>query len=74
MSDEMFLTVYATENGDVKIWLPDNTYVVMKPEDAGKLSDAILTAIAPPPCPDCGRPMTRREPWTCNNCGEEMDV
>jgi hypothetical protein len=28
----------------------------------------------PPPCPDCGRPMVRREPWTCNNCGEEMDV
>ena len=28
----------------------------------------------PPPCPDCGRPMTRREPWTCANCGEEMDV
>lgn len=29
---------------------------------------------SPPPCPDCGRPMTRREPWTCANCGEEMDV
>ena len=27
-----------------------------------------------PPCPDCGRPMTRREPWTCANCGEEMDA
>ena len=27
-----------------------------------------------PPCPDCGRPMVRREPWTCANCGEEMDV
>lgn len=27
-----------------------------------------------PPCPDCGRPMTRREPWTCAMCGEEMDV
>ena len=28
----------------------------------------------PPPCPDCGRPMTRREPWTCAKCGEEMDA
>lgn len=31
-------------------------------------------ASAPPPCPDCGRPMVRREPWVCANCGEEMDV
>lgn len=29
---------------------------------------------APPPCPDCGRPMTRREPWTCANCGEECEL
>lgn len=29
---------------------------------------------SPPPCPDCGRPMTRREPWTCVNCGEECDL
>lgn len=28
---------------------------------------------APPPCPDCGRPMTRREPWYCP-WHEEMDV
>ena len=27
-----------------------------------------------PACPDCGRPMVRREPWVCANCGEEMDV
>lgn len=25
---------------------------------------------APPPCPDCGRPMTRREPWVCKDCEE----
>ena len=24
----------------------------------------------PPPCPDCGRPMTRREPWVCKDCEE----
>jgi len=28
----------------------------------------------PPPCPDCGRPMVRREPWVCAKCGEEMDA
>ena len=30
--------------------------------------------IESPLCPDCGRPMTRREPWGCKNCGEEMEV
>lgn len=30
--------------------------------------------VEPPPCPDCGRPMTRREPWTCANCGEDIDL
>ncbi len=28
----------------------------------------------PPPCPDCGRPMVRREPWTCATCGEESEL
>ena len=27
-----------------------------------------------PLCPDCGRPMTRREPWVCANCGEECEL
>ncbi len=72
MSKGMFLEVYATGQGGVsgvKIYLSDDIYVVMTPENARKLSDAILEAAGaptpPPVCPDCGRPMTRREPWVC---------
>ena len=82
MSKGMFLEVYATGQGGVsgvKIYLADDIYVVLTPENARKLSDAILDAVntpTPPVCPDCGRPMTRREPWVCNNkdCGEDWGL
>ena len=40
----------------------------------GREEPPIFTRATPPPCPDCGRPMTRREPWTCANCGEEWEL
>ena len=77
MSEDMFLEVYATEQGNVKIFLADDIYVVMTPENARKLSDAILEAVGTPTppqtCDQCNREMIRRETWVCPVHGEEWE-